>query len=420
MFPDEMGDDMADDADQLQLTQRLKNGRHPDKALSAAFVRTVNKPGKYFDGQGLFLKVDASGARRWVQRINIKGKRTEMGLGSASLVSLAEARETALENRKAARKGDDPLRAKRETEAALTFEEAARKVYELHRPTWRNPKHAAQFISTLETYVFPRMGKIRVADVGTSDVLAVLTPIWLTKSETARRVRQRIGTVMKWAVAQGWRQDNPADAIAQALPKQDRTQKHRKSLPYDDVKSCIDTVKTSNAATATKLCFELLVLCVSRSGEARMARWEEFDLEKAEWTIPAERMKAKKVHRVPLSHRALEILQEAKTLGDGTGIVFEGSRAGRPLSENTMNKLLRELGYDVDVHGFRTSFKTWCQERTNVSNEVSEAALAHVKRDKAEAAYARSDLFDKRRKLMDEWGSFLTRSENDRVVSLYS
>ena len=259
------------------------------------------------------------------------------------------------------------------------------------------------------------MGKIRVADVGTSHVLAVLTPIWLTKSETARRVRQRIGTVMKWAVAQGWRQDNPADAIAQALPKQDRTQKHRKSLPYDDVKCCIDTVKASNATMATKLCFELLVLCVTRSGEARMARWDEFDLERAEWAIPSERMKSKKIHRIPLSPRALEIMRDARALSDGTGLVFEGSRAGKELSENTMNKLLRELGYDVHIHGFRTSFKTWCQERTNVSNEVSEAALAHVKRDKAEAAYARSDLFDKRCKLMDRWAIFLSEYKSNVV-----
>ena len=398
---------MADDVLEAALKRSVKNGRHPDKALSAAFVRTVNEPGKYFDGHGLFLKVDASGARRWVQRIVIRGKRTELGLGSASLVSLAEARQTALDNRKAAREGKDPLQARREAEAALTFEEAARKVHALHLPTWRNVKHGAQFISTLEVYAFPRMGNIKVADVTTADVLAVLTPIWLTKGETARRVRQRIGTVMKWAVAQGWRQDNPADAIAQALPKQDRTQKHRKSLSYGDVASCIETVHRSKAASSTKLCFELLVLCVTRSGEARLARWDEIDLEKAEWTIPGERMKAKKPHRVPLSSRAVDVLREAQSLDDGSGLVFPGTRSGKPLSDATLRKLVRELGYDVDIHGFRTSFKTWCQERTNVPSEVSEFALAHVKRDKAEAAYARSDLFDKRRKLMERWAGFL-------------
>ena len=387
-----------------------------EKALSAAFIRTVTEPGKYFDGQGLFLRVEPSGSRRWVQRTTIRGKRTEIGLGSASLVSLAEAREAALRNRKIARQGGDPLRAKREAEAVLTFEEAARKVHELHRPSWRNAKHAAQFISTLETYAFPRMGKLSVADVGTADVLAVLTPIWLTKAETARRVRQRIGVVMKWAVAQGWRQDNPADAISNALPKQDRTQKHRKSLPYNEVSSCIAAVKASKAATSTKLCFELLVLCASRSGEARLARWDEIDLDAAEWTIPAERMKAKRDHRIPLSGRAVELLREARVLDDGLGLVFPGTKSGKPLSDATLSKLVRELGFDVDVHGFRTSFKTWTQEQTNTPREVSEAALAHTVRNKAEAAYARSDLFEKRRKLMERWASYLEGNSSNVIV----
>lgn len=399
---------MVGDVLETPLKRSVKNGRHPEKKLSAVFVRTVNAPGKYFDGHGLFLKVDASGARRWVQRIVIRGKRTELGLGSASLVSLAEARQTALENRKAAREGKDPLQARRAEQAALTFEEAARKVHTLHLPTWRNAKHGAQFISTLETYAFPIMGKIKVADVTTADVLAVLTPIWLTKAETARRVRQRIGTVMKWAVAQGWRQDNPADAIAQALPKQDRTQKHRKSLPYDEVAACIETVQGSKATLATKLCFELLVLCATRSGEARLARWEEIDLERAEWTIPGELMKAKKPHRIPLSSRAVDVFREAKKLDDGSGLVFPGTRSGKPLSDMTLSKLVRELGYDVDIHGFRTSFKTWCQERTNTPREVSEMALAHTIRDKSEAAYARSDLFEKRRALMERWAIFIS------------
>ena len=213
---------MADNL-KLILAPSRKQGRHPNKALSAAFVRTVQERGKYFDGHGLLLKVDRSGARRWVQRIIIRGKRTELGLGSPPLVSLAEAREAALANRKLARAGGDPLREKREAEAVLTFEEAARKVHQMHLPSWRNPKHGQQFINTLATYAFPRMGKLKVADVTTADVLAVLTPIWIDKPETARRVRQRIGSVMKWAVAQGWRQDNPADAIAEALPRHNRT-----------------------------------------------------------------------------------------------------------------------------------------------------------------------------------------------------
>ena len=306
-------------------------------------------PGKYTDGHGLFLKVEPSGAKRWVQRIVIRGKRSEIGLGSASLVSLAEARETALENRKLARAGGDPLQAKREAQALLSFEDAARKVHEMHKPTWRNKKHAAQFISTLETYTFARIGKLKVSEVTTADVLAVLQPIWLEKPETARRVRQRIGTIMKWAIANGWRQDNPADAIAQALPKQGKTQQHRKSLPYDQVPEFLEALKASNAGDLTKLALELVILAASRSGEVRLANWSEFDLDNAIWTRPASRMKSKKEHRVPLSPRAVEILSAARQFGTGEGLVFPGTKAGKPLSDMTLSKLTKELGYDVEA-----------------------------------------------------------------------
>jgi integrase len=399
-----MGDAMADEK---QVIETKAPTKRPEKALSAAFVRTINKAGKYTDGHGLFLKVDTSGARRWVQRIMIRGKRSEIGLGSASLVTLAKAREQALENRKLARAGGDPLQSKRESKALLTFEEAARKVHKMHEPTWRNAKHGAQFINTLETYTFPRMGKLKVSEVSTSDVLAVLQPIWLEKPETARRVRQRIGTVMRWAIANGWRQDNPADAIAQALPKQGNTQKHRKSLPYDKVTEFLDALKDSNAGATTKLALELVILTASRSGEVRLAEWSEFDLANAIWTRPAHRMKSKKEHRVPLSARAIELLSEAANLGTGEGLVFMGTVHGKPLSDMTLSKLTKALSYDVDVHGFRTSFKTWTQERTNTARDVSEAALAHTVKDKAEAAYARSDFFEKRRKLMEMWASFV-------------
>lgn len=404
-------------ADATEQQQSRKSGKHPEKALSAAFVRTVVEPGKYNDGQGLFLKVDKSGAKRWVQRIVIRGKRTEIGLGSASLVSLAEARESAIANRKLARAGGDPLQAKRTAQAILTFEQAARKVHKIHEPTWKNKKHAAQFISTLETYTFPRIGNLKVSEVTTADVLAVLQPIWLEKQETARRVRQRIGTVMKWAVANGWRQDNPAEAIAQALPKQTKAQAHRKALPYDKVPAFLESLKASDAGDATKLALELLILTASRSGEVRLADWSEFDLEQGIWTRPASRMKAKKEHRVPLSPRALEVLSEARRLGTGEGLVFPGVKHGKPLSDMTLSKMVKALGYDVDVHGFRTSFKTWTQERTNTPRDVSEAALAHVVKDKAEAAYARSDFFEKRRKLMESWAAHATE-QRGQVVKL--
>ena len=403
-------------ADAKTAIERTEPSKRAEKALSAAFVRTVTAPGKYTDGHGLLLKVDMSGAKRWVQRIMIRGKRTEIGMGSASLVTLAEAREAALQNRKLARAGGDPLQSKRASEALLTFEEASRKVHKIHEPTWRNKKHAAQFISTLETYAVPRIGKLKVSEVTTADVLAVLQPIWLEKPETARRVRQRIGTVMKWAVANGWRQDNPADAIAQALPKQDKTQAHRKALPYDKVPEFLIALEACDAGDATKLALELVILTASRSGEVRLAEWSEFDLDRAIWTRPAHRMKAKKEHRVPLSPRAIEVLSQARKLGAGDGLVFPGTKHGKPLSDMTLSKLTKALGYDVDVHEFRTSFKTWAQERTNTPRDVSEAALAHTVKDKAEAAYARSDFFDKRKTLMERWAVQILHRSQKTVI----
>jgi len=389
-----------------------KGIRTAEKALTAQFVKTAKEPGKYFDGHGLFLRVQPNGQRQWVQRITIRGKRCEMGLGNPSLVSLAEARETALANRKLAVSGGDPMRAKKEAEAVLTFEEAARKVHAFHLPTWRNPKHGAQFLSTLETYTFPRISALKVGDVTTADVLGVLTPIWTAKPETAARVRQRIGTVMKWAVAQGWRQDNPAQSIAQALPKRDKSlQQHRKALTYGEVADCLKVVQASSAGLSTKLALEFLVLTATRSGETRGATWAEVDLGASPcWSIPSSRMKAKRDHRIPLSPRAVAILEQAKGLSDGEGLVFPGTKLGKPLSDMTLSKLVKELGFDADVHGFRTSFRTWAQERTNFPREVvAEAALAHTIKDKAEAAYARSDMFDKRRKMMEAWAGYLAQ-----------
>ncbi|MDA1059604.1 MAG: tyrosine-type recombinase/integrase [Proteobacteria bacterium] len=402
--------------------------RRPEKALSAAFVRQVAKPGRYFDGHGLYLRVRPNGGRQWVQRIVIRRKRCELGLGNPSLVSLAEAREQALANIKLARAGGNPLQAKREANAVLTFEEAARKVHALHLPTWRNVKHGAQFISTLETYTFPRMGKLRVSDVTTADVLAVLSPIWTEKPETAVRVRQRIGTVMKWAIAQQWRQDNPAEYVAEALPKQDKSKKkRRKFLPYAQVAGCIGVVQSSGAGVSTKLALEFLVLTATRSGETRLARWDEIEWEapatpatsatSATWVIPGSRMKTKREHRVPLTARAVEILREAETLADGSGLIFPSARHGKPLSDATLSKLVKELGFDADVHGFRTSFRMWAQERNSAPREVAEAALAHTIRDKAEAAYARSDLFERRRMLMKSWAGYLAE-ESGKVVRL--
>lgn len=398
-------------------TDRQDSIRRPARQLTAALVRTVTQPGKYFDGHGLFLRVTDSGGKQWVQRIVVQGKRAEIGLGSAALVSLAEARSQALGNRKIARAGGNPLQTRLDAAAVPTFEAAARKVHEMHAPTWRNAKHAAQFISTLETYAFPVIGKKRVSEISTADVLAVLSPIWVSKNETAARVRQRIGTVMKWAVAKGWRSDNPALAISSALPKVSEPKKHRSAMPYTDVANCLTVVRASGARPPTKLALEFLVLTAARSGEVRGARWDEMDLSNPltgpVWVVPASRMKAKTEHRVPLSSRAVSVLEEAKAWSGSTELVFPGMKKDAPLSDMTLSKLVKELGYAVDVHGFRTSFKTWATEKTNLPNDVSERALAHAVKSKVEAAYNRSDLFDLRRELMQRWEAYLTEANGD-------
>lgn len=386
-------------------------GQHREKRLSAVQVRAIREPGFYGDGNGLYLKVDASGAKRWVQRLMIQGKRRDIGLGSAGLVGLAEARELALQHRKAARAGDDPLAAKRRAKGILTFEEAAKRYHKLSEPTWRNEKHGKQWLTTLSAFAFPMIGMKRIDTIGSGDVLAVLMPIWTNKPETARRVKQRIGTVLDWAIAQGWRTDNPAKVSTKGLPQHDRSKiVHRKALPYDQVGKALATVRASGAGAVTKLAFEFLVLTATRSAEAREASWDEFDLDKAVWTIPASRMKAKKEHRVPLSERPLAILKEAAAHRQPqSALVFPGNKAGRSLSDMTLSKLMKELGIAAVPHGFRSSFRDWAGETTSHPREVIEFALAHVIKDKAEAAYARGDLFSKRRTLMEDWSLYVAK-----------
>lgn len=388
-------------------------GLHRDKRLTALNVRNLTKPGLHSDGNGLYLKVDDTGAKRWIQRLVINGRRRDIGLGGVTTVSLADARETALENRKAARAGDDPIAAKRLSKAILSFKEAAQQVHDLSKPTWRNEKHGQQWINSLETYVFPYFGSKRVSVIDSADIMTALTPIWNSHPETARRVKQRIGTVMKYAMAKGWRQDNPADAITQGLPRHDRSKiVHRKALAYDKVAAAIAKVHASDASAAAKLIFEFLVLTATRSGEARGATWAEIDFDKMEWAIPAHRMKAKKSHRVPLTDRCLAILTEAQALKrDDCDLIFPGTKAGKPLSDMTLSKLMRELKIDAVPHGFRSSFRDWAGEATAHPREVIEFALAHVIKDKAEAAYARSDLYEKRRKLMENWSDYLIQSD---------
>jgi len=384
--------------------------------LTAKFVENVSEAGKYYDQHGLFLHVRPSGAKKWLQRYTFQGRRREIGLGSAKIVSVATARKNAHQNLVLVSEGIDPIEDKKQDSVIPKFEVAALKVYEDNRPTWRNAKHAAQFITTLETYAFPVIGSMSVKEINSSHILRILSPIWVTKAETAKRVRQRLSTVFKYCVAQQWRTDDPANiAIVEALPNPKRKVQHRKSISYNDVSDFIETVSKSSAGLSTKLGLEFLILTATRSGEVRNARWNEVN--GSIWTIPAERMKAGVAHRIPLPSRCIEILEEAQTISQGSGFIFEGTKPNKPLSENTFNKLMKELGLEVHAHGFRTSFRTWTQEKTNYPREIAEAALAHSLRDKAEAAYARSDLLEKRAEMMEAWAQFISASK-DNIISI--
>ena len=378
----------------------------PNSALSAARVRTVKRVGRHADGNGLYLVVEPSGNKRWIQRLFIRGRRTDLGLGGWPLVSLAEARERAIENRKTARSGGDPLAEKRNA-SVPTFSEAADRVIALNAPTWRHPKTEVQWRSSLKTYAYPYLADVPVDQIDGADVLAALSPIWTTKPETARRVRRRVSAIIKWSVASGYRHDNPAgDALSQVLPKTPKVARHFRAIHYSAVPGTLKSIRSSRALAASKLCLEFQVLTATRPGEARQAQWSEVDVGAMTWTIPAERMKAYREHRVPLSERAMEILAEARTLDGGSGFVFP-SRSGRPLSDMTHRKLLMTLGIDCVPHGFRSSFRDWAAEMTDAPHAVMEAALAHAVGNSTEAAYFRSDLFDRRRTLMTQWADYL-------------
>ena len=383
-----------------------RRGRHPDKALSAAFVRSA-PPGRHADGNGLYLFVQPTGTRSWVQRLVIRGRRRELGLGAATLVPLAKAREQALANRALARSGGDPLSDKRRVQGVPTFAEAARQVLEQKRGGWRGRWHVHNWWRSLERYVFPRVGDRPVSEVNTADVLEILSPIWHVKAATAREVRQRIRAVLDWAIALDMRNDNPCDRVLPVLGPQNDIVTHRLALPHKDVAAAIETVRTSKSGqAAVKLAFEFFVLTAARSAEVRLATWDEMDTAGRVWTVPALRMKAKREHRVPLCGRALEILDLARALGDGNPLVFP-MRSGRAISPSTLPKMLQYHRIAAVAHGFRSSFRDWAAEETDHPREVIEAALAHVVQNKVEAAYARSDLFERRRLLMDDWAEYL-------------
>ncbi|MGD9829979.1 MAG: tyrosine-type recombinase/integrase [Hyphomicrobiaceae bacterium] len=380
--------------------------------LTARQVETA-KPGRYTDGRGLMLLVKTSGARSWVLRYQINGRRRDLGLGSWPETTLAMAREQAGEARKLLASGRDPL-VEKQSVKHLSVREAAETLIAAKRSGWRNPKHAAQWGSTLAAYVYPLIGDRDVRDIGTHDVLRVLKPIWVIKTETASRVRQRIEAVLDYAAALSARDGaNPArwrGHMDHLLPKPSmvRMVEHHPALDWRDAPAFMTALEGRTGAGARALAF--LILTAARSGEVRGASWAEIDLEARVWTVPAVRMKALKEHRVPLSDAAIVQLGQRGEDGD---LLFPGSRGlGRPMSDMTLTALLKRMKMgEITAHGFRSTFRDWAGETTPFPREVIEAALAHRLKDKAEAAYARGDLFDKRRALMDAWATYLSSGD---------
>ena len=374
-------------------------------ALTAAKVRQEQRPGRYADGNGLYLHVSETGARWWVWRGTVHGKRRERGMGSARLVSLAEAREIARTWRRIAKAGGEPAEERDKGKLqSLTFEAAARQVWSKQiEPHGRNAKYRQQWLTTLEAHAFPIIGSRPVHAVTQADILRVLSPIWTEKPQTARLVRQRLRTVLNWARTAGHYEGmNPVEGVEDGLPKQRAKVQHFTALPYGELPELMRRIEGVDSMGALALRF--LILTAARSGEVRGALWPEIDIEARLWAIPPERMKGEREHRVPLSDTALAVLDSVRGLSPER--VFPSSRQGRPLSNTTLARVLIKLDCPVTTHGFRSTFRDWCEEMTSFPHEVKEAALAHTVRNAVERAYRRTDLFDKRRDLMDRWARF--------------
>lgn len=401
--------------------------------LTALAVTRATKPSLYADGDGLYLQVSPTLTKSWLFRFTLNGRARQMGLGPVNAVSLAEARDKATQCRKLLDKGIDPidardlerLRQRAEAARVMTFKACAEAYIEAHRAGWRNAKHASQWENTLEAYVYPAFGDLPVQLVDTALVMKVLKPIWATKTETATRVRGRIEAILDWAKAGGYRDgENPArwrGHLQHQLPPPTKVRKvrHHPALPYDQAGAFMAALRQQNGLAAKGL--EFNILTATRTEEVIGARWEEFDLTKKVWTIPGERMKGGREYRVPLSTAAMAVL-EAMQKVRRSEFVFPGFKDHKPLSNMAFLQLLKRMGFGhITAHGFRSTFRDWASERTAYPNEVAEMAIAHTIKDKAEAAYRRGDLFEKRSRMMEDWAAFcaiVPPAEGENVVPL--
>jgi len=395
--------------------------------LKAVAVAQMNKPGLYADGGGLYLQITPAGVRSWLFRYMRNGKARGMGLGPLHTITLSKARAKAHECREMLLAGADPLEVKKEAQhaqrlddaKALSFRDCATSYHLAHKDGWKNKKHADQWTNTLSTYAYPVIGDLPIASVDVGLVMKILEPIWRTKTETASRLRGRIESVIDWATARGFRTgENPArwkGHLDHLLMSRSTANKvvHHPALPYNEVAKFIVDLRQQEGFARQAL--ELLILTASRTSEVLNATWDEIDLDLAIWTIPAARMKAGREHRVPLSQHVCEILRnqlafrEGQQRGADADYVFPGRKTSQPLSNMALLQLIKRMDRsDLTVHGFRSTFRDWAGECTNHPREIAEAALAHTVKDKTEAAYARGDLFEKRRVLMSDWTTFCT------------
>jgi integrase len=394
--------------------------------LNAVQVRNA-KPGRHADGKGLYLLVKPklnrktgaieSGAKSWVLRVQVTGRRRDFGLGSLDIVSLEEARDKARESRKLAKAGLDPaLERKKALQLIPTFREAAKLYHTAVKGSWRNGKHADQWLSTLKVHAFPLIGAMRVDHIDAPTIQSVLLPIWLTLPETARRVRQRIGSVLDYAHGQGWRAtETPRNAVNSLMKriKQPRRGAGFAAMPYAEVRALMARLRDGQPSVG-RMALQFLILTAGRSGEVRGAQWEEIDIDKQQWNLPAERMKAGEAHSVPLSPSAIEILRRIRELtGARKGQpIFPGLK-GQPLSDATLAKVLRVAGGGkATVHGMRSAFRDWVAEQTSFPGEWAEAALAHALPNKVEAAYRRTKFVEQRRQMMAAWADYLDGASN--------
>lgn len=377
--------------------------------LTALKIKALKEPGRYADGEGLMLVISAGGTASWVQRCTVNGKRREIGLGSLKLFSLAEARARSLEHRRQIALGIDPIAERKKVEDPVpTFRQAAVRVHNELKIGWENGKHQDQWIKTLASYAYPKLGDRLVNDIEGPIIRDVLAPIWLAKPETARRVRQRIGAVLDWSYAKGYRQtEAPMRSLSRGLPRQPRKDGHFAALPFSEIPDLI--VRLRERTSVGRLALEALILVAARSGEIRGATWSEVDLDARLWSVPAERMKMRKAHVVPLAPATIDVLRRAEAYRVRcSGLVFPGQKLKTPMSDMTLLKIMRDMETRVTVHGFRSAFRDWVAEETSCPGEVAEAALAHTVSNKVEAAYRRTDYLEKRRALMRDWAAFCT------------